>query len=265
MFDRMVKLAIGLSIAALAAAIAAMTYHGTVRIDGAISGWVSGIGSLAGALTALGIALWNNFKDRRDRCAISQESRERALRRAKRIQVQPLVSRERGSAKTAVTLYIRNQSGSPLYEVKWYPPVLVLPAQSGRQREVFCDTAAETTFQGNPVGNVLAASSRVVEDGQSYGVRTEFQTLPQSTLPQSVTAHLNYHVYPVVAFEDDDGYRFGWTLYGLVGSEGRDDDLSGRWDLVDDGWPENCGGRGLRELFNQAKGWAPGAPDQSTA
>lgn len=52
MLSRMAKLAIGLSIVALLAAIGGALYHGTVRIDGAVSGGISGIGSLGSQLLA---------------------------------------------------------------------------------------------------------------------------------------------------------------------------------------------------------------------
>ena len=78
MLNRMAKWAIGLSIAALLAAIGSAFYHGTVRFEGAASGWVSGIGSLSGALVALGIALYSDRKDRRDRRARLTESHDKA-------------------------------------------------------------------------------------------------------------------------------------------------------------------------------------------
>lgn len=259
MFDRMRKFAIGLSIIAMLLAAVALFYEGTVRIEGATGSWISGIGSLASATVALGIALWNDYKDRRDRCELRTESRERALRRAKRIEVNQLVSRSPGSTVTGVTLYVKNGGDSPLYEVKWYPPVVVLPAQSGRGRQVFCDTAAQTTYEGNIETNVLAASSRVVEPGRSYGVHTDVQTMTAGA-----GEHLKYHVYPVVAFEDDDGYRFGRTLVGTVGTQGQDDNLAGRWELVDVQWPWKCDGP-LRDLFSEVTGWAPGTPDHEAA
>jgi hypothetical protein len=258
MFDRMAKWAVGVSIVALITAIGGMVYNGTVRIDGAISGWISGIGSLASALAALGIALWNDLKDRRDRGAIRAESRERAVRRAKRVQVRQTASLQ--TSITTVGLYIENTTSAPLYELRWYPPVVVIPTQAGQRRTVVCDTAAETRYKSNTEANVLAALPRVLGSGDSYGIRTDVHTLPElHTLPANVQKRLSYLVHPVVAFEDEDGYRFGRTPTGTVGSEDHDDDLIRRWELVDDEWPWKCGGA-LRELFNQVKGWAPGAP-----
>jgi hypothetical protein len=256
-----VKSALGLSLAAILLAIAALFYQGTIRIDGAVSGWISGVGSLASALVALGIALYTYCNDRRERREELKESRARALRRAKRVGMKPAIGQRLDKGVTYVTHSIDNGSGSPLYEVRWYPPVVVWPAQLGRRREVFCDTGAVTLGGGSTTSNVLAAPPRVVENGDQHGSSTRTELLTQ---PKGFGNNQKYHVYPVAAFEDDDGNRFGWTLHGTVGSEGRDDDLSGRWDFVDDEWPWKCGGP-LRELFNEAKGWAPGAEEEKAA
>lgn len=254
------KSALGLSLVAVLLAIAALFYKGTIRIDGAVSGWVSGVGSLASALVALGIALYTYSKDRRERREELKEARARALRRAKRVAMRPAIGFRVDLGVTYVTYSIDNRSGSPLYEVRWYPPVVVWPAQTGRRRDVFCDTGAVILGRGNSTSNVLTTEPHVVENGdESHGIRTELVTQPKG-----MGNHLRYHFYPVAAFEDDDGNRFGWTVHGTVGSDGRDDQLSGRWELVDDEWPHKCGGP-LRELFNQVKGWAPGAEEEEAA
>ncbi|WP_162877325.1 hypothetical protein [Mycobacterium persicum] len=230
--DGMAKWAFGLSIVAMLLAVSALVYQGTIRLGGATSGWVSGIGSLSSASVALGIALYTYSKDRRERREEVKETRARALRRAKRVDMRQSLGARLDLGVAYANFSIGNNSGSPLYEVQWYPPVVVRPAQFGRPLEVH-----------RPTGQVVWPSPpQVVESGR------------ESHHPIRIEEPPRFYAYPVAAFEDDDGNRFGWTLHGS------DDQLSGRWDFVDDEWPATCSGP-LRELFDEAKGRAPGAED----
>jgi hypothetical protein len=240
-----VKCAVGVVLAALATFIGMAAYHGTVWLDGAVSGWISGVGSLASALAALGIALYTYFKDRRDRREEFNESRQRALRRAKRVGMRPAIGGRLDLGVAYANFSIDNNSGSPLYEVQWYPPVIVCPTQFGRPRKVFRARGRG----GTTSGVVWPSPPQVVENGR------------ESQHPIRIELPPRFYAHPVAAFEDDDGNRFGWTLHGTVG---RDDQLSGRWDFVDDEWPETCSGP-LRELFDEAKAWEADAEEEEAA
>ena len=292
MLNRMAKWAIGLSIVALLAAIGSAFYHGTVRFGGAASGWVSGIGSLSGALVALGIALYSDFKDRRDRRGRLTESRAKAARRAKRVSMSYPQQLEpgRGSVGSIFTVRPRmhNGSGSPLYEVKCYEPLVVFPKQSWGPAIVYHYT---TAVVGDTKTRVQDANPQVVESGTSYEMWVGVQGVPEPNSkvdkgdvlwgdqpwewvedeegnlevgrrgvwvppPLPDTERFRpFSVYPIAAFEDDDGNRFGWTLYRTAGKP--DDEISGRWEFVDDNYPFACTGV-LRELLDQAQSWPLG-------
>ena len=95
---------------------------------------------------------------------------------------------------------------------------------------------------------VQDANPQVVEIGQEIEMQVEVQNIPMGS------KYRPFKVYPIAAFEDDDGNRFGWTLDRTGGKP--DDEISGRWEFVDENYPLASTGV-LRELLDQAQSWPP--------
>jgi hypothetical protein len=244
MLNVVVKSSVCVVLAMLVTAIGMAAYHGTVRIDGAISAWISGIGSLASALVALGIALYTYWKDRRERSDELKKATQRAMRRAKRVAMSCPGDSPLGAPSSGYGIHanIRNGSGAPLYEVKWYDPLVVFL----ESRQVYRYMTALTADSQTPLKD---AAPRVLESGDGYTMRVDV------TGPTLLTGRLwPFAVYPIAAFEDDDGNRFGWTLYRPAGASGNE--IEGRWEFVDDDYPSVSAGV-LRELLDQAESWPP--------
>jgi hypothetical protein len=137
-----------------------------------------------------------------------------------------------------------------LYEAKWYEPLVVFPKQSWGPAVVYRYMTAVIAAPRRGASNtaVQDANPQVVEIGQEIEMQVEVQNIPMGS------KYRPFKVYPIAAFEDDDGNRFGWTLDRTGGKP--DDEISGRWEFVDENYPLASTGV-LRELLDQAQSWPP--------
>jgi hypothetical protein len=244
---------LGLSLAAacLATVSLAISGHRAGMEWGNVGEWVGGVGSFAAAGVALWIGLDGNRRYRRGEAAKTTEARERAARRAKRVHLtaQAQVGGDFFDPRTVVgyTAAVLNSSGRPIYDMTWYPPVVVVPANGPRAQEVYCATDAK--LGGTPT-LVLKALPRVIEPTHTSRITADLAPVQERNNNRSVRVT----VYPVAAFEDDDGNRFGWVLEPVTDPVTQT--YSGHWDFVDDNYPYECEGV-LRDLFDQVEGWSP--------
>ncbi len=231
-----------MSLALVASVLGLVAVVRTLRWEvqwGSVAQWVAGCGSILAAVAAVGIAVYGNRKQRK-------EARDRAIRRAKRIDLgNYIVNLQPGNpqAGQAYSSAVTNQGSNPIYEVMWYPPITV-SRRSPDTAQVWCDTTAQLA-DGT---NVLNAKPQVLEVGRRSSIKLD--RLADRVLK----------VYPLVTFVDDDGYRFGWTLRpGRPNpSELREAQFEGEWSFVDDAYPYVTSGI-LDDLLNRAEGWAPRA------
>lgn len=237
----------------------AITGHRAGVPWGEVSGWVGGVGSFFAAGVALWIGLDNNRKYRRDQLSKTRDARERAARRAKRVHLtaQPKVGGDlfEEQKRVGYTAALDNSSGNPIYDVKWYPPVVVVPADGPSAGQAYCATGATIHGTTTPV---LTAAPRVLEPNDTSRMSAELVPVRERHTGRS----LQVAVYPVVSFEDDDGNRFGLILDPTLDTNTQT--YSGHWEFVDDNYPYECTGK-LRELFDQiaqAGGWSP-QPDRA--
>jgi hypothetical protein len=248
----MIRWSLGLSIAAVVLATIALAVSGHVAgmAWGSVSGWVGGVGSLAAAVVALGLGLDSTRKYRRDQQTKAADARDRAARRAKRVRLRATGQLGGGKFNRLETLAygagVMNDSGSPVYDFQWHPPVVVIPPVFGNKARVYCAT---TAMLSGTETMVLNAEPRVLEPGHESNMSVEGLQSVQGQGDRSLTLA----VFPVVAFDDDDGNRFGWTIERKLDIDGKTLELTGRWDFVDDNYPYECTGV-LRELFDQAEG-----------
>jgi hypothetical protein len=250
MSDRRAWLFVSLAIVAIAVLVVwARLYHWN---PGDLGAWVSGAGAFAAACVALAIAVDDNRKLRLEQAAKLAESQARAVRRVKRIALEQGCSEQLTPQRhptTRCTFTVTNRGSSPIYELTWYPPVVVFHLSPPARTLIFRDTTATITETRKAVLDV-ETRPLVLDPGHSYSMTADILHHADGGV-----LHPVFKVYPMASFEDGDGNRFGWMLSGGTGQPAASErNLRGWWALVGGEYPQSAPGQ-LGELLEQVEGW----------
>lgn len=170
---------------------------------GDLGTWVGGLGSALAAGAAF-LTLRQLLSTRREQLAVE---RGRVQRRAARVELRtkPVTT---SASSPGWSVVLTNQSGHPIYDVRWLGLVAMQPDPPDTRTEFICI----------PTWSEFPDYERVVLDSATSGV--EYIANP----PEMRESH---YPFPRVEFTDDDGYEFKYVIDRLAfGGE-----ILGKWEL----------------------------------
>lgn len=133
--DRVFRWSLSLSIAAACLLAISLAISG-VKAGmewGNVGEWAGGVSSSAAAGVALWIGLDGNRRYRKDQAGKTAEARERGARRAKQVHLDAPShvggDTFQGRKPSSYLATIKNAMASPIYDLQWYPPVVVVSAR----------------------------------------------------------------------------------------------------------------------------------------
>jgi hypothetical protein len=240
-------------------AIAADEFRGVINF-GDVGGWLAGVGSISAAVAAVGVALYGNRRENTKANDEREKSKERALRRARRIVLVRdrfhMTLQQTGQAGVgtynAYSVQLVNNGSSPIYDVEWKRPLVVHIPYFPPNKQVVPEVrvATDVVMNQNRKISVLGGDLVVVEPGNSMDIVVEMEFIRHGARQRPMP----FNTYYRVSYVDDDGYKMG-RVYDRINESAPatdPDSYRGRWELVDDGYPDN-----VIDAIHQFVEWIP--------
>jgi uncharacterized membrane protein len=210
---------------------------------GTVADWSAAVGSILAAVVAVGIAMHTNDRQIEKENAEVQNAKDRARRKADRVEVSTTRTGTAGEYEAAV----KNLGVDDIYEVSWFFPIMV----DFRDRKFESAKWAQSVGIGEHRNPLRFRLPEVL--GRQERSRIYFECEPHPDENENNPATFKRTPFPLVSFVDMDGYRLG-RVYKRLAEDTEDakhDRIWGDWEVVDDDYPSNVNGV-LREMIDSA-------------
>jgi hypothetical protein len=211
---------------------------------GTMADWLAAFGSTLAAVVAVGIAIHGNNRHDRKEDAERQKAEDRARRRASRIQIRRVWRRPLESSTNELEVMLSNKGSTDLYEVQWFPPLLVQFAGEGDDTIESVTRAVGTTITDDR-NRLETSDPETIAPGQNRRIFVP-------VVAQDDAADRTPLVVELITFVDADGYRLGRVYPPNTNPHSRRIAVPG-WAVVDDDYPDSGSGF-LGDLLKQIEG-----------